>query len=65
MPLLDCTVRPNGTSIVTGSLRSPNNLHALHVLEAQTLSTNRPNFPRRQSFPGNFTESKLRPYFQG
>jgi hypothetical protein len=64
-PLLDCTVRADGQTTIVGSLRSPNNLHALHVLESQASAKSRPNFPRLQSFASGFTESQLPSYFQG
>jgi hypothetical protein len=64
-PLLDCVVRADGQSTIIGSLRSPNNLHALHVLEAQPNANSRPNLPRRIPFPAGFNEAPLPSYFRG
>jgi len=64
-PILDCTVTPSGTSLVTATMRSPSNLHALHMLESLAPSSNPklPNLPMTTPFPLN--ASGVPPYFNG
>jgi hypothetical protein len=66
-PMLDCTCTPAGTALITATLRSPGNLHALHVLEAQvSASPGLPNFPRLTAFPAPPADAQgLPPYFNG
>lgn len=66
-PLLDCTVTASGSALVTASLRSPQNLHALHVLESQATSTpTLPNLPRlTEVLPQGGSNSNFPNYFLG
>ena len=65
-PLLDCTVTSSGSALITATLRSPQNLHALHTLENQAVATpTLPNLPRISAFlPSGVANTALPQYFQ-